>query len=99
MDANTKFQLKGKQMTDKAIALTDEQVKAFKQLETAFKKCASVGLEIHGELETLYAINAHGLAGREVVINGGSRMISDEAEWFRPKAFKGCAADDGLGIE
>lgn len=85
--------------TDKAIVLTDAQTKAFRSLKNAFEKCASVGLEIHGELETLYAVNKKGLGSRYVVVGSAeSTIISDEAEYITPKAFKGCSADDGLGI-
>jgi hypothetical protein len=85
-------------MTDKAIILTTTQEKAFKQLEAAFKKCASSGLEIHGEIDTLYAINKKGLGSRIVTTGIDNRVITDEAISITPKAFCGCFADDGLGI-
>ncbi len=80
---------------DEALVLTDEQKKAFKALKTAFNKCGKAGLEIHGELETLYAINKHGINGRRILIGAGDD-ISQSAEFIAPKCFHGCSADDGL---
>ncbi len=86
-------------MTDEALILTDAQLKAFKQLNTAFKKCSSVGLQIHGELDTLYAVNKKGLGSRSVVTGSCNNMVTEGAESIMPKSFMGCSADDGVGIE
>lgn len=83
---------------DKALVLTKEQRSAFKSLERAFKKCHAAGIEIHGELRVLYAVNTSGLDGRRVECGMGPSEVSDDANYFEPACFHGCGADDGVGL-
>ena len=80
------------------LILTKEQRKAFKSLKNAFDRCEKVGLDIHGSLTTLFAVNANCIDGRAITI-GKTSEISDDAEYFTPDCFKGCAADDKIGFQ
>jgi hypothetical protein len=83
---------------DKALVLTPAQQKAFSTLEKAFDACKKSGLEIHGEMRTLYAINSRGLKGRSVTSGEGYEINDDSDHFFTPDCFHGCSADDGLSF-
>ncbi len=80
-------------MEYKALNLNAKQLKAFKQLEEAFSKCGKLGIDIHGEMTTLYAVKKDA-----AVTVGESSEVSDFAESIRPDCFCGCFADDGVGL-
>lgn len=88
---------------DSALVLDADQKLAFAQLKRAFTACKKAKLEIHGELNTLYAINTRKMAGKRVAIgevrSDDGRNVSEDAQQFVPTAFMGCAADDGLSIK
>lgn len=83
---------------DPALVLTGPQRHAFDRLTNAFTACEKAGLDIHGEMETLYPINARELNGRTITIGEGSSAVTNGADFITPKCFRGCSADDGLGF-
>ena len=88
-------------MIDSALTLNSEQEKAFEALQKAFENCGKVGVQIYGELNTLYALNGNHMRGKKVDATGdrsGAFSVSENAAFIAPKCFKGCFADDGVSI-
>lgn len=83
---------------DPALILSKEQELAFKALKKAFDRCEKLGLEIHGELQELHAVNTYGLNGRRVVMDDRNPAVTDGAQAFTAHVLN-VGSDDGLGFE
>jgi len=79
-------------------SLTPEQEKAFKALERAFNKCASLNIYTWDNYGSISAVNSD-VINHVCPDNSYEALIDDDmVSWFSPKKYYGSSSDDQLYV-